>query len=326
MSEVSTEGVWPYCDLAHLAHLELLTPKLEQSLHFFTEVMGLSVSESTPNSVYLRGWDDYEHHTLKLTAAPQPGLGHFAFRVRSPEALARRVRVLEQSGLGQGWVEERGHGPAYRFHTPDGHLVELYYETTWYTPTEATRPALKNQASRFPGKGANLRRLDHINLLAADVRAMRLFMEGNLGMKVTEQIIFSGGDEQGVWLTSNNKTYDVAITKDHLGARGRFHHCTYAVDSREEVLRAADICLEHGVKIETGPHKHAIQQTFFLYVYEPGGNRFEVACPGARLLLAPDWKPIVWNEEERKRGQAWGLQTVPTFHTYGTPPVEAQEA
>jgi catechol 2,3-dioxygenase len=201
--------------------------------------------------------------------------------------------------------------------------MELYYETVWYSPSEATRPALKNQASRFPGKGANLRRLDHINLLAADVRSMRVFMENYLGMKVTEQIVFSGGDEQGVWLTSNNKTYDVAITKDHLGAHGRLHHCTYAVDSREEVLRAADICLEHGVFIETGPHKHAIQQTFFLYVYEPGGNRFEVACPGARLLLAPDWKPIVWNEEERRRGQAWGLQTVPTFHTYGTPPVEA---
>jgi hypothetical protein len=52
----------------------------------------------------------------------------------------------------------------------------------------------------------------------------------------------------------------------------------------------------------TGPHKHAIQQTFFLYVYEPGGNRVEVANAGARLILAPDWKPIVWTEEERKKG------------------------
>jgi catechol 2,3-dioxygenase len=52
---------------------------------------------------------------------------------------------------------------------------------------------------------------------------------------------------------------------------------------------AADIFLENGVYIETGPHKHAIQQTFFLYVYEPGGNRVEVANAGARLILAPDW-------------------------------------
>ncbi|WP_226899263.1 VOC family protein [Nonomuraea phyllanthi] len=36
------------------------------------------------------------------------------------------------------------------------------------------------------------------------------------------------------------------------------------------------------VFIETGPHKHAIQQTFFLYAYEPGGNRPRASpCPPA---------------------------------------------
>jgi catechol 2,3-dioxygenase len=94
------------------------------------------------------------------------------------------------------------------------------------------------------------------------------------------------------------------------------------VNSREEVLLAADIALENGVHIETGPHKHAIQQTFFLYLYEPGGHRVEVANAGARLILAPDWKPIRWTEAERKKGQAWGLKTIESFHTYGTPPVE----
>jgi catechol 2,3-dioxygenase len=29
----------------------------------------------------------------------------------------------------------------------------------------------------------------------------------------------------------------------------------------------------------------------------------------------------VWTETERKLGQAWGLKTVESFHTYGTPPV-----
>src|SRR4029077_7534995 len=87
----------------------------------------------------------------------------------------------------------------------------------------------------------------------------------------------------------------------------------------------ADICLENGIHIETGPHQHAVQQTFFLYVYEPGGNRVEVANAGARLILAPDWKPIVWTEEERKKGQAWGLKTIESFHTYGTPPVDTPQ-
>ena len=74
-------------DLAHLAHVELLTPKPEESLRFFVDVMGMTESGRRGDSVYLRGWDDYEHHTLKLTAAKIAGMGHFAYRATSPEAL-----------------------------------------------------------------------------------------------------------------------------------------------------------------------------------------------------------------------------------------------
>jgi len=310
-------------DLAHLAHLELLTPKPQESLDFFVNVMGMTESGRKGDSVYLRGWDDYEHHTLKLTAAKTAGMGHFAFRTTSPEALERRVKLLEGAGFGKGWVDgELGHGPAYAFSTSDGHSMELYYETEWYQAPPQLKPSLKNQAMRFPGRGVNVRRLDHLNLLAADVPALKHFMEDMLGMRTTEMIVLDSGELAGVWVTATNKTYDVAFTHDHYGAHGRFHHATYAVDSRDEILRAADIFLENGVHIETGPHKHAVQQTFFLYVYEPGGNRVEVANAGARLMLAPDWQPVVWTEAERKKGQAWGLKTIESFHTHGTPTID----
>jgi hypothetical protein len=97
---------------------------------------------------------------------------------------------------------------------------------------------------------------------------------------------------------------------------------TYATDQREDILRAADVFLQHGVHIETGPHKHAIQGTFFLYVWEPAGNRVELANAGAGLILAPDWQPVVWTEADRKKGQAWGLKTIESFYTHGTPPTD----
>jgi catechol 2,3-dioxygenase len=248
-----------------------------------------------------------------------------AFRARSPQALQRRVEALQGSGHGLGWHEgELGHGPAYQFRDPDGHLLELYYETEWYQAPPALQPALKNQAQRFPARGVNVRRLDHFNCLAVDVEANRKFFERYLGFRLTERIVLDDGTEVGMWLTCTNKSYDFAYTREAHGVKGRFHHLTYALDSREDVLRAADVFLENGVYIETGPHKHAVQQTFFLYVYEPGGNRVEVANAGARLVLAPDWKPITWTEEERKKGQAWGLKTIESFHTHGTPPLPGQ--
>jgi catechol 2,3-dioxygenase len=315
----------PVFEIAHLGHIELLTPKPEESLRFFVNVMGMTETARKGDSVYLRGWDDYEHHSLKLTASDNSGMRHMAFRTRSRESLDRCVAMLKGTEYEIGWTDgDLGHGPAFTARDPDDHVIELYYDTEWYVPPPELKPALKNQAQRFPARGISVRRLDHLNLLAVDPRACRIFWQ-NLGFRLTEQTVLDDGTEAGVWLTTSNKTYDLVYSLDRTGTRGRFHHVTYAVDSREDILRAADICLESGVYIETGPHKHAIQQSFFLYVYEPGGNRIEVVNSGARLILAPDWKPIVWSEQERKKGQAWGLETIKSFHTYGTPPVKVKK-
>ncbi len=68
-------------------------------------------------------------------------------------------------------------------------------------------------------------------------------------------------------ITSADKSYDLVYTSDWTGSTGRLHHVAFATDQREDILRAADVMLEAGIHIETGPHKHAIQQTFFLYVW-----------------------------------------------------------
>lgn len=311
----------PCFDIAHLAHVELLTNRFEDSLDFFVNVYGLTESGREGDSVYLRGFDDYEFHTLKLTGAGTTGVGHIAYRAASPQALERRVRVIERMGCGIGWVDgDLGHGRAYRFEDPDGHIFEIYYDSIRYVAPPAEKPALKNIAQRYHGRGVGVRRLDHLNLLANDVAAIQAFLTEALGSRVSEMIVLDDGTLAGCWFTVNNKSYDIAYTLDQTGMKGRFHHLSYAVDQREDILRAADIFLENGIHIETGPHKHAVQGTFFLYVYEPAGNRVEVANAGARLILAPDWQPVIWTETERKKGQAWGLQTIESFHTHGTPP------
>jgi Glyoxalase/Bleomycin resistance protein/Dioxygenase superfamily. len=112
-------------DVAQLAHVELYTPDPEGTLWFFKEVLGLEETAREGQTVYLRAYEDWYHHTLKITEAKEARLGHIAWRAASPEALARRVKALEASGLGEGWTEgDLGHGPAYRFRTPDGHRMD----------------------------------------------------------------------------------------------------------------------------------------------------------------------------------------------------------
>jgi catechol 2,3 dioxygenase len=312
----------PIQDLAHIGHAELLTPRADDSLRFFVDVLGMGVEATEGQSVFLRGWGDYLRYSLKLTESESSGLGHMAMRAWSPDALQRRVAAIEKTGLGEGWVDgDLGHGPAYRFRDPDGHLFELYWETEKYQPPEDLRPALKNQPQRYIGRGAAVKRLDHVNLLAADVRPTREFCEEALGYRLYERIELDDGTEAGAWMSLSIAAHELIYVADHHGARGRLHHLAFWVDTREEVMRAADLFLDNGVEIEAAPSKHAIAQGFFLYGFEPGGNRIEVTH-GGYLVFDPDPEPTVWTEAERARGQAWGVKTVESFHTYGTPPVE----
>ena len=51
---------------------------------------------------------------------------------------------------------------------------------------------------------------------------------------------------------------------------------------------------------------------------------YDLAHLGHLEMLTPKPEESVWTEEERNKGQAWGLKTIESFHTHGTPPVEAQ--
>src|SRR5690606_23444452 len=133
-------------------HVEVFTDKFEESLDFFTRVYGLKLSGQDETSAYLRAWDDYEFHSMKLTKSDTTGIGHVAYRCSSQAALERRVKAIEASNYKvHGWTDgDIAHGGAksFRFEDPFGHVSEIYYDARHYDPDAADRPALKNNASR----------------------------------------------------------------------------------------------------------------------------------------------------------------------------------
>jgi catechol 2,3-dioxygenase len=311
----------PVYDVAHLGRVELLTPELEASVAFFVDLLGMEEVERMGDSVFLRAWGDYERSSLQLTAAERPGVGTTSWRATSDAALERRVAAIEASGRGEGWADGLvGHGRTYRFSDPDGHAMALYYDSDYHVADEP--PTLKNQPARMSARGVGVRRLDHVNVWCRDIDANSRYMIETLGFRISEQVLDDEGRSVGSWLHVTPKSYDLAYGRtDPDGLSGRLHHVAFAVDAREYVLRAADLYTDYGVRIEAGPAKHAVQQTFFLYAFEPGGNRVELITDG-RLLLAPDWQPVTWTLEERKRGQAWLTLMPESWFTYATPPAD----
>jgi catechol 2,3-dioxygenase len=317
----------PMFEIAQLAHVEIYTPKPDETVWFFKELLGMEETERAGQSVYLRAYEDFYHHSLKITEARKPGLGHVGWRATSQNALQRRVEAIEATGQGKGWIDgDRGHGPAYQFTLPDGHRMEVFWEVEYYEPPEAKRTKLLNRPQKRPIQGVPVRRIDHVNLLVQQVEPNKAFLIEQLGFRLREHILLDDGTEAGGWLSVSPLVHEVAILRDPTASNGRLHHVCYWYGYPHHLCDIADIFTEYGIPIEAGPGKHGIAQALFLYVFEPGGNRIELFGDAGYLIFDPDWKPITWHEEELDKGIIWFGASLPAeFLTYGTPPVEEKE-
>jgi len=310
-------------DVAELAHVEILSPRPEESVRFFEQMLGMQLVEQSGQSAYLRTYEDWYHSSLIITESPVSGMGHVSMRTRSAPALERRVAAIEASGFGRGWVDDSvGHGRAYRFDSPDGHRFELFWEVDYYTAPPDQRTELLNRPQRRPAHGMPVRRLDHVNLLAAEPEPTHDFFVEELGFLSVERMIDEQDATFAEFFTVNSMPHNIGMFRDPTGARGRLHHICFFYGVPQHLYDLVELLNDAGHEVERAPGKHGVAQGMFLYVFEPGGNRVELWGDVGFLVLDPDWKTIIWRLGEGVGGVWIGAPTPDGFIKRGTPPVE----
>ncbi|HET9910943.1 MAG TPA: VOC family protein, partial [Anaerolineales bacterium] len=116
-------------DIAQLVSVALYSPKPDESVAFFHDMLGMEISHREGQSVYMRAYEDFYQYTLKITEAKQAGLEEVTWRASSPQALEQLSMRIEASGLGTGWTEtDYAHGRAYKFCSPDGHRQKVLWD------------------------------------------------------------------------------------------------------------------------------------------------------------------------------------------------------
>lgn len=282
--------------LSQLAHVEITTPKLEESVKFFKEVMGLEESGREGQSVYLRCWGEYYHHSLVLTAGPQPALGHIGWRTNGVEELETAVQQIEASGLSGEWLDHSpGHGRAYRFRGPGGHVQELFWEIERYHAPSELQSTYPARPQRYTGRGVAPRQIDHVTVASLDVMKDTLWYRDTLGFRFMEYTVPDEAPDLVVFsqVTTNEKSHDLGFLADFSNIPGRINHVAFFVSEHEDLLRGTDMLLEAGVAIEYGPGQHGMGEQYYVYFREPGGMRIELNAGGYRNYI-PDWEPVKW--------------------------------
>ena len=90
-----------------IGRVELKVLDLEKSVDYYTNIIGLEETGRMGNSVYLKAWDEFDHHSLILTKSNSAGLVHVAFKVENLDDLAYYEKRVEEFGCTTSRVYKR---------------------------------------------------------------------------------------------------------------------------------------------------------------------------------------------------------------------------
>jgi catechol 2,3-dioxygenase len=155
-----------------------------------------------------------------------------------------------------------------------------------------------NRPQAYVPRGIAPRQIDHVTVMTTNPLDDAGWYRDVLGYRFTEYTVLDDAEVPVFAMVTNcEKSHDLGLIIEQGGVPGRLHHVSYWVDSRDELLRAADILLGAGIPIEFGPGRHGMGEQDYLYAREPGGVRIEVNTGGYRLYM-PDWETLRWTPSQ----------------------------
>ncbi len=284
-------------------HVALRVVELEPALTHYRDVLGLEITarDEANKRVFLKAWDEQDHHSVVLREADEAGMDYMAWKVDSPATLKKLAGDIEDSGLCTdiGWIpagEHPGTGERFRFTIPTGHVMELYAEKEVLGNKCGTDGPNINPDPWPDGlHGIAPSRFDHCLLYGDDLDGTLDLFTRILGFGLAEKVVTAANKDFMIaaFLTCSNKAHDVAFIRQPV--KGKIHHASFLIGSWESVLRAGDILSRTKTSIDIGPTRHGITRGETIYFFDPSGNRNEVFSGG--YYYYPDKPTITWYDE-----------------------------
>lgn len=295
--------------IMRLGHLKVLVHDLDAAVAHYTEVLGLIESHrDAGETVYLKGWDEWDSYSIVLQAADRAGLEHLAFKVRYDEDLDALQASLAAYGVSAEACpagELPFCGRSVRFELPSGHEAYLYAEKEFVGKSVGS-----SNPDPWPDglKGIGVHWLDHVTLVCPvdlanginKVAENARFFKEVFDFGLSEQVVV-GPDEDiqmAAFMFCTTTAHDIAFV---AGAEFGLHHISFFLDDWADILKASDILAKKKVRVDVTPQRHGITRGSTTYFFDPSGNRNETFA-GLGYVTQKDMPIITWTEENFWRG------------------------
>jgi len=269
----------PPFNATRASHLVFTVADLARSKAFYTEVLGLVVSDEDESVLYLRGVEERCHHSLTLKRAEgRPGCERVGFRVYDEDDLDKAKRFFQDMGLPADWAETPYQGRTLHVRDRAGTPLE-------FCATMTTRERMHTKAHLH--HGARAQRLDHYQVLVPDVYATARFYS-SMGFRVSDYgRHVRTGKIAGIFMHRKDNPWDI-VFMERPGPR--FHHVGYIIESLNDVIHACDVAGNLGLAdcVEHGPGRHGHMHSYFIYMRDPDGHRVELLLPAIQIIDIED--------------------------------------
>ena len=304
----------PPFNITRASHLVLTAQDLAASRAFYTEVIGLIVSDEDANTLWLRGVEERAHHSLTLKkTAGQPQCERIGFRVFMDEDLDKAKAHFDKTGIKSAFVEIPHQGRTLHFNDPAGTPIELC----------ATMPTVQRMhTKKHMHRGAAALRMDHYQVLVPDPTAAAKFY-CDLGFRISDYLVVEGTDINiGIFLYRKNNAWDIVFLHR---AGPQFHHAGYVVESMFDLIRGLDCAGNVGFAecIEHGPGRHGHGHAYYCYLRDPDGHRTELLLNAIQITDRYD-EPVACPIEANSVGNRWGFPPPKSWFEEAAPFVGAK--
>lgn len=290
--------------IARLAYVAFETPNIDAQVDYYTNIIGLTLTERTPEAAYLSATVD--HHTVVLAQGDAPRCRRLGMQLSEDIDFPTMERELSRMGV----QSERRHDaqPAISeqlsFVDPDDMGIDVFREH-------------KAAGHRPSGKGANPVKLSHVACNVLDVQRTVPFYEQALGMKISDWI--------GDFFAFMRAGPDHHTVNFVNGRRAKMHHMAFEVQDSAAINANCDMLAMAGYPIVWGPVRHGPGHNISIYHRNPDQQIIELCCELDRVVderlgwfeprpcheFFPQM-PMVWTDIP-KANALWGGQPPASF-------------
>ena len=115
----------PPFNILRASHVVLDVVDLAASRAFYETTIGLHVENADADTVYLRGSEEHQHHSLVLRRAETPACARLGFRVGNDSDLDKAAQFFAANGIVYAFVERPFQGRTLQATDPFGYRLEL---------------------------------------------------------------------------------------------------------------------------------------------------------------------------------------------------------